>query len=258
MDSDKSVTATFTEIPDPQEYTLSVSIVGSGSVTPEGGVYTEGTSVTLTATPATGYSFSSWSGDASGTETEITITMDSDKSVTATFVESGGEPCENPVTVTVPFSQDGVGEYCWVTSDDIAYVNSWNMTVVEVNGIDFTNVWSDNLPSKQDGNYYIYYQGDYSWSHFEVSGTKTAESIASYEKVILYPNPFTEKINIEIEKPENVQSITVFDQLGRIVQKYSKNEVSGFITIGHEFPKGVFYVNVIRAKGSENYIINKN
>jgi uncharacterized repeat protein (TIGR02543 family) len=47
--------------------------------------YSTGTVVTLTATPATGYTFTSWSGGATGTANPRTITMDADKTVTATF-----------------------------------------------------------------------------------------------------------------------------------------------------------------------------
>ena len=72
-------------------YTLTVNIIDSGTVTlnPPGGTYDYGTAVTLTATPYTGYHFVSWSGDVpSGHETDnpLTITMDSNKSITATFV----------------------------------------------------------------------------------------------------------------------------------------------------------------------------
>ena len=40
----------------------------------------------LTANPASGYNFSQWSGDASGSTNPITVTMDGDKSVTADFI----------------------------------------------------------------------------------------------------------------------------------------------------------------------------
>jgi uncharacterized repeat protein (TIGR02543 family) len=71
------------------EYTLSVSVVGSGSVLrdPEGPVYEEGTSVKLTAVAASGWEFTGWSGAASGSSTETNVLMDGDKSVTATFAE---------------------------------------------------------------------------------------------------------------------------------------------------------------------------
>jgi hypothetical protein len=47
--------------------------------------FCKGTQVELTAIADTGYSFTSWSGDLSGSTNPVVITMDSDKSVTANF-----------------------------------------------------------------------------------------------------------------------------------------------------------------------------
>ncbi len=72
---------------DARSRTLAVVKVGSGTVTldPAGGVYGDGTIVTLDATPGPGYAFGGWSGDLGGTTNPASITMDSDKAVTATF-----------------------------------------------------------------------------------------------------------------------------------------------------------------------------
>ncbi|NIS82041.1 MAG: hypothetical protein GTO14_17960, partial [Anaerolineales bacterium] len=69
------------------EYSLTVNVVGSGSVskTPDQATYTYGTVVTLTAVADVGWTFSSWSGDLTGSTSPDTITMDGDKTVTATF-----------------------------------------------------------------------------------------------------------------------------------------------------------------------------
>jgi uncharacterized repeat protein (TIGR02543 family) len=66
---------------------LSVVIHGSGTVTlsPELPRYDYGTTVQLAATPATGWVFRGWSGDASGTGTVTSVLVDGDKAVTATF-----------------------------------------------------------------------------------------------------------------------------------------------------------------------------
>ncbi|WP_299625211.1 InlB B-repeat-containing protein [uncultured Tenacibaculum sp.] len=60
---------------------------GSVTISPSSadGLYVDGTSVELTATPAVGYQFDGWSGDATGTTNPLTITMDADKTVTAMF-----------------------------------------------------------------------------------------------------------------------------------------------------------------------------
>ncbi|MFY7671904.1 InlB B-repeat-containing protein, partial [Tenacibaculum sp. MEBiC06402] len=84
MDADKTVTANFSPI----QRTLTVN-AANGSVTaspnPVNGTYDDGTVVTLTAVPDSGYQFDSWSGDATGNTTQITVTMDGDKTVTASF-----------------------------------------------------------------------------------------------------------------------------------------------------------------------------
>ncbi len=85
MNTDKSVTANFIKV-----YTLttSVSPAEGGSISPSSGTYDEGSDVTLTAIPATGYVFDQWSSDASGNVTPITIMMNASKNVTATFIKS--------------------------------------------------------------------------------------------------------------------------------------------------------------------------
>jgi len=70
-----------------QKTTLPVvtKAVGSGTVIGAGN-YNQGTGVTLRATPASGYVFSHWSGDAVGVTNEVAITVDAPKDVTATFI----------------------------------------------------------------------------------------------------------------------------------------------------------------------------
>ena len=60
---------------------------GGGTVTPFGGTYQKGDSVTLVAVPAKYYSFSGWSGDISGLTNPITFEMNSNKDIVASFVK---------------------------------------------------------------------------------------------------------------------------------------------------------------------------
>ncbi len=83
IDGDKTVTAVFVPL-----YSLTTSVVGNGSVTPAGtSTHPEGTEVTLTTTPERGWVFQEWQGDLTGTSTPAQLLMNSDKNVTAVFVE---------------------------------------------------------------------------------------------------------------------------------------------------------------------------
>lgn len=70
-----------------QKTTLPVTTkaIGNGTIVGAGN-YNQGTSVTLTATPAAGYVFSHWSGDAVGVTNAVSISVDVPKEVTATFI----------------------------------------------------------------------------------------------------------------------------------------------------------------------------
>jgi uncharacterized repeat protein (TIGR02543 family) len=86
MGANKTVTATFNENPDdPEKYTLTILVVGNGTLTPTNGTYNAGTTINLQATSAEGWTFSGWTGDKTATTNTTTLVMDSDKVVTATF-----------------------------------------------------------------------------------------------------------------------------------------------------------------------------
>ncbi|MDQ1280435.1 MAG: unsaturated chondroitin disaccharide hydrolase, partial [Thermoproteota archaeon] len=73
-----------------EDYTLTVNVVGSGSVTknPNQASYASGSEVELNANPAAGWSFSGWSGALTGSTNPIQITMTGDKTVTVTFEQT--------------------------------------------------------------------------------------------------------------------------------------------------------------------------
>lgn len=79
--------------------------------------------------------------------------------------------CASPTAIALPFTQNGVGEFCWVTSGNITFINSWNIQLLEVNGVAFTNKWASSLPPRINGNYYIHYISTVPWAHFEANGS---------------------------------------------------------------------------------------
>lgn len=95
----------------------SVSPSGGGSVTPSSGQYQQGDRISVSASPSTGYKFSYWSGDASGTALAITVTMDSAKTLVAHFTETAPPAEEEPTQEGIqvfqnrqpPYSKGGGG-----------------------------------------------------------------------------------------------------------------------------------------------------
>jgi pectate lyase len=73
-------------------FALTTSVSGSGTIArnPDAATYPAGTVVTLTATPAAGFTFAGWSGDLSGSANPNQIVMNADHSVTANFTQPGG------------------------------------------------------------------------------------------------------------------------------------------------------------------------
>ena len=70
-------------------YTLTMNAGTGGYVTPSSGSYPSGNTVSITATPLTGYAFSSWtgtgSGSYSGASSSASVTMNGDVTETASF-----------------------------------------------------------------------------------------------------------------------------------------------------------------------------
>ncbi len=85
VNGDTSISVVFTQ----NSYTLSVTVVGSGTVlkSPDQPNYLSGSVIQLTATAASGWTFSGWSGDASGNTNPLNVTMNGSKSITATFTQ---------------------------------------------------------------------------------------------------------------------------------------------------------------------------
>jgi len=140
MDSDKSLTGNFEAIP---SHDLSIDVIGQGTINPSIGThkYGNGTKVTVTASPASGWKFDHWGGDVSGTSTIVIITIDSDKDITAYFekvpeVVYRITGTASTVDVTLNNAQGGTEQYNNVYlpkeysydsfSDDFVYISAQN------------------------------------------------------------------------------------------------------------------------------------
>ena len=85
MNRNKAITANFTAIP-AVTYTIhTTGLNGSIQLNPNQPTYTSGSTVQLTATPNSGYTFTTWNGDTINTSNPIVIRMNSNKNINALF-----------------------------------------------------------------------------------------------------------------------------------------------------------------------------
>jgi uncharacterized repeat protein (TIGR02543 family) len=144
------------------EYTLTVNVTGSGTVTrdPDQATYHYGDVVQLTAVPATGWAFSAWSGDLTGSTNPTNITINGNKTVTATFTQieytltvnvvGNGSVTKNPNQATYHYGDvvqltavPAAGSSFSAWSGDL--IGSTNPTDITINGnktvtATFTNI----------------------------------------------------------------------------------------------------------------------
>jgi PKD repeat protein len=215
-------------------------------------------------------------GDGTSTEGEIVVHTYLPGTYKAMVVVSDGEnsnsasvvievisseqlPCNSPVTISIPHSYDGVGEFCLITSDEISYVNSWNMSVLEINGVDFTNTWSDDMPEKIQDYYYIRCSGLYSYSHFELNGLKSVTTLPnlSHTSVWAFPNPFLEYFILEIKEMESLISVEIYNSTGIRVDYFIDSEVTSGIKLGQEYTQGIYLLRINYPERIETILLNK-
>ena len=171
-----------------KQYTLTASAGEGGSVS-GGGIFSQGTQVSLTATPTSGYSFSGWSNGS--TTNPLTVTLNSNTSITANF-----EVIINSYTLTL-----NPGEGGSVSSEGGEYEEGTEVTIIATpeEGYQFIG-WSDgNLLAERsisiDSNIEIQalFDLDCSYWQYEVPDWKKT----SYELFdIIYPEKYSQVGNL--------------------------------------------------------------
>lgn len=100
-----------------------------------------------------------------------TSTATPTRTSTPTITPTAGSGSCSPVNavITAPFTHDGTGSFCWQSSNLGSYINSWNLTTLTVNDVNYLNVWvtTGSLPAKINGYWYIRYASSVTWGHFE-------------------------------------------------------------------------------------------
>ncbi len=77
--------------------------------------------------------------------------------------------CSPATAITVPYTKDGTGDVCLQTASLCTYINSWNLTTLEVNGTSYLNAYvAASSIAPLNGSYTIHYVSTVAWGHFEI------------------------------------------------------------------------------------------
>ena len=123
-------------------WTITTSVVpadsGNVSLSPDQPTYHYGDEVTLSATPNPGYSFLSWTGDASGTQNPLTVTIDGNLVINANFTR-------DEYSLAVSVTPEGKGSVTISPSKPFYYYGDQvTLTAAAISGWWFTN-WSGDV-----------------------------------------------------------------------------------------------------------------
>ena len=201
------------EEPGPVYFSLTLEILGEGSVEVNGESYSEpitfeaGEEITLEAIPADGWLFEEWSGDVESGETSVTITITTDLDITATFTEIPTytltlfvEP-ENAGTVS------GAGDY--MEGEEVEVIAEPHEDAIFLH-------WAD-----EDGNdlsdnpVYNFLMPEHDLILYAIFETQTHIYEASLSGFHLYPNPARQMVDISSGVAFN--TIHISDITGRLV-----------------------------------------
>jgi uncharacterized repeat protein (TIGR02543 family) len=178
----------------PVQFNLTVNLPGpGGSVSPSGGLFTEGSQVKLTAKPEEGYAFDGWTGDLTDSINPVHVTMDSDKSITASF--------EAVVQYTLTTTTSGSGTVILQPSGGSYFVGTEVALTASPNpGNQFVN-WSGDVT------------GDQSPMQTVVSGNKNVTANFSIQSRPFIEYPILAVSASTFENP-NVPANTLDNNLG--------------------------------------------
>ncbi|MBO9703606.1 MAG: DUF4859 domain-containing protein [Sporocytophaga sp.] len=200
MSANKKVTATFTAGP---TYKLITNIVGAGTVNLATGDYSQGSIQTLTAKPATGYIFTGWSGDATGTTNPLTITMLANKTITATFTAIPVQtitynvelvPNTNYTPTNVPLNSTQMGQIFGLTAAQIT--SGFTNKTIKYFGVNSDGTLDSVSTANAPGHWFnksgeITEYGDQPYVYSELNMSKLIANVGHYPGKVRYGESYT-------------------------------------------------------------------
>jgi endo-1,4-beta-xylanase len=90
---------------------------------------------------------------------------------------TAGATCKNPQPMTLPTVLNGPANVCLFTAGTIDSVASRLADIVTINGVSYTNVASNQMPARINGNYYIRYVARQSGAQLQVNGANGGSAV---------------------------------------------------------------------------------
>ena len=156
----------------PPAYTLTANVdpvQGTIELNPPGGVYSEGSTVSIKAIANQGYIFDGWSGDITGNDKTASITMDDNKSVTAIFIA-------DPTSVTNANSENSILVYPNPVKDQLRVESADKLEEIRIYSTMGELLFHDKNPSGSIG------MNNYTGGIY-IMEVKTASAVA-FRKII--------------------------------------------------------------------------
>ena len=230
--SNCNLVAHFTENPLPM-YTISVTPKPQEGGTVRGaGTYQEGQTCTLSATPATGYTFVNWTEDEVelSTDNVYSFTVTGNRNLVANF---------SPISYTINASVNPAVGGEVIGTGTYAYGARVTLRVIPNEDYVFLN-WTENGTVVSETVEYI----------FEVTGDRTlvanveyVEGVGENARVefVLYPNPVSDKLSVEAT--EAIDNIEIFNIAGAMV--YSQKNCSEKVEVETaDLPAGTYVIRM--------------
>ena len=229
-----------TEVP----VSLSISKIGTGTITadPSNFVYNPSTLVTLTATPALGSTFDRWEGDTVSTDNPLMLLMNSNKSITARFID--------PQRYNVATWSNGSGRVELNPSSG-PYLGGSQVTATATpdSGWEFKN-WSGDISGTENPIQITVEKNTLAIANFDkITGIKNNFLNLDYNLEQNYPNPFNPVTTVTFSIP-NEDRVNLFVQniLGENVEQLiDEIKPKGFYTIkfnGEKLSNGVYFMTL--------------
>ncbi len=232
---------------DPADFLISATTIPAGSGTViGGGIYSYGSTATLTATSGKSWVFYEWTENCnpvSGNES-YSFVVTSPRALAAVFYQPGIQ------YVTTTFAEPIEGGY--VTGCGTYYIDSVaTVHAVPYSGWEFVN-WTENGMPVSSGSEYSYQVMDHRilTANFRLyTGIKETQS----GLIRVFPNPTEDKLFIEwdSETTRKFDEVNLYNSLSQLVFQQNTKDVTGRLTIDvKSFAPGVYYL-VVKMKGAK-------